>query len=99
MVSSPKTRGPRGYLQDVVTHVIEKGVLAHKKVRSRIAFERFMSCVINNFAAMTSLNDIVGYLKDMGHVSVKSQALSSVSPQPHGVPRDRQQPPLRALMT
>ena len=72
--SDPQAK--EAYTKDVVDQIIEKDIRARKKIRNTVAFERSMAYAINNFAATTNLSNVVDYLRNVEHITVKHQTLS-----------------------
>ncbi|MBP3309022.1 MAG: ATP-binding protein [Clostridia bacterium] len=65
------------YVTDVVSQILDKDVIRHRKIRNRSVFDKLMTYVINNFGATMSLSGIAEYFKKQEHVTVKSETLSS----------------------
>ena len=72
--SDPQAK--EAYTKDVVDQIIEKDIRARKKIRNTVAFERSMAYAINSFAATTNLSNVVDYLRNVEHITVKHQTLS-----------------------
>lgn len=65
------------YVADVISQILDKDVIRHKKIRNRAVFDKVMTYVINNFGATMSLPAIAEYFEKNEHISIKSETLNN----------------------
>ena len=65
------------YVSDVITQIIEKDVVKHRKIRNKAIFERVMNYIINNFGSTTSLSALSEYFKRTEHISILPETLNA----------------------
>ena len=63
------------YLDNVMHQIIQKDVVKKAKIRNRLVFDKVLVYLINNFGSTTNLNNIVEYLRNTQHISVKIETL------------------------
>lgn len=65
------------YISEVITQILEKDVIKHKKIRNRSVFDKVMSYVINNFGATMSLSGIAEYFAKQEHITIQTETLNN----------------------
>lgn len=65
------------YIADVISQILDKDVVKHKKIRNRSVFDKVMTYVINNFGATTSLSGIADYFKMQEHINIRTETLNN----------------------
>jgi predicted AAA+ superfamily ATPase len=65
------------YISDVISQILEKDVIKHKKIRNRSVFDKLMTYVINNFGATMSLSGIAEYFEKQEHIVIKAETLNN----------------------
>ena len=65
------------YISEVVSQILEKDVVKHKKIRNRAVFDKVMTYIINNFGATTSLSSIAEYFESREHISIRTETLNN----------------------
>ncbi|MBE6812194.1 MAG: ATP-binding protein [Ruminococcaceae bacterium] len=64
------------YISNVISQILDKDVLKHKKIKNRAVFDRVMTYIINNFAAPTSLSNITAYFREQENLPIKTETLN-----------------------
>jgi hypothetical protein len=64
------------YLSNVLEQILKKDVVKKAKIRNKLAFNRVLAYIINNFGNSTNLNNIVKYLANTCQISVKAETLN-----------------------
>ncbi|MBQ2824981.1 MAG: ATP-binding protein [Clostridia bacterium] len=65
------------YISDVISQILDKDVINHKKIRNRSVFDKVMTYIINNFGATVSLNSLADYFKNQEHISIRTETLNN----------------------
>jgi len=65
------------YISDVISQILDKDVVRHKKIRNRLVFEKVMTYIINNFGATVSLSGIAEYFKNQEHIVIRQETLNN----------------------
>lgn len=65
------------YISDVISQILDKDVVRHKKIRNRLVFEKVMTYIINNFGATVSLSGIAEYFKNQEHIAIRQETLNN----------------------
>ena len=65
------------YIAEVISQILEKDVVKHKKIRNRSVFDKVMTYVINNFGATMSLSSIAEYFDKQEHISIRTETLNN----------------------
>lgn len=65
------------YIADVISQILDKDVVKHKKIRNRSVFDKVMTYVINNFGGTTSLSGIADYFKTQEHINIRTETLNN----------------------
>ncbi len=65
------------YVADVISQIIDKDVVKHRKIRNKAVFERVMTYIINNFGSTTSLSALSDYFKRTEHISILPETLNT----------------------
>ncbi len=65
------------YITDVISQILEKDVVKHKKIRNRSVFDRVMTYIINNFGATVSLSSIADYFDEQEHIKIRTETLNN----------------------
>ena len=65
------------YISDVISQILDKDVVKHKKIRNRSVFDKLMTYVINNFGATMSISGIAEYFKKQEHLIIKAETLNN----------------------
>lgn len=65
------------YIADVISQILDKDVVKHKKIRNRSVFDKVMTYIINNFGATTSLSSIAEYLKKQEYINIRTETLNN----------------------
>ena len=65
------------YITDVISQILEKDVVKHKKIRNRSVFDRVMTYIINNFGATVSLSSIADYFDKQEHIKIRTETLNN----------------------
>lgn len=65
------------YISDVISQILEKDVVKHKKIRNRSVFDRVMTYIINNFGAAVSLSSIADYFDKQEHIKIRTETLNN----------------------
>ena len=65
------------YISDVISQILEKDVVKHKKIRNRSVFDKVMTYIINNFGATVSLGGIVEYFEKQENIKIGSETLNN----------------------
>ena len=64
------------YVRDVVSQIFDKDVRSRRRVKDVALFDRVQSYFVNNYAAPTSLANVIPYLDHTEHVRIKRETLS-----------------------
>ena len=65
------------YITEVISQILDKDVVKHRKIRNRVVFDKVMTYVINNFGATMSLSAIAGYFEKQENVVIKPETLNN----------------------
>ncbi|MBQ3005687.1 MAG: ATP-binding protein [Clostridia bacterium] len=65
------------YISDVISQILDKDVVRHKKIRNRLVFEKVMTYIINNFGATVSLSGIAEHFKNQEHIVIRQETLNN----------------------
>lgn len=65
------------YISDVISQILDKDVVKHKKIRNRAVFDKVMTYVINNFGATTSLTNLAEHFKKQEGISIQTETLNN----------------------
>lgn len=65
------------YISEVISQILEKDVVKHKKIRNRSVFDKVMTYVINNFGATMSLSGLADYFAKQEHIHIRPETLNS----------------------
>lgn len=65
------------YISDVISQILEKDVVKHKKIRNRSVFDRVMTYIINNFGATVSLSSIADYFDKQEYIKIRTETLNN----------------------
>lgn len=65
------------YISDVISQILDKDVINHKKIRNRSVFDKVMTYIINNFGATVSLSSLADYFKNQEHISIRTETLNN----------------------
>lgn len=63
------------YISEVISQILGKDVVKHKKIRNRAVFDKVMTYIINNFGATTSITSIIDYFDKKEHISIRRETL------------------------
>ncbi len=64
------------YVSGVIEQILGKDVVGHRIIKNKVAFDRVMTYVINNFGATTSLSSVSEYMKKHENMSVRTETLN-----------------------
>lgn len=65
------------YVQSVISQIIDKDIVKHRKIRNKSVFDKVMTYLINNFGATTSLSNILEYFNQREGIPIKRETLRS----------------------
>lgn len=65
------------YVQNVISQIIDKDIVKHRKIRNKAVFEKVMTYIINNFGATTSLTNILDYFHNDEGIPIRRETLRS----------------------
>lgn len=65
------------YIAEVISQILDKDVVKHRKIRNRLVFDKVMTYVINNFGATTSISNLVEYFEKQEHVKIRTETLNT----------------------
>lgn len=65
------------YITEVISQILDKDVVRHKKIRNRSVFDKIMTYVINNFGATMSLTGITEYFKKQERIIIRTETLNN----------------------
>lgn len=65
------------YISEVISQILDKDVVKHKKIRNRSVFDKVMTYVINNFGATMSLSSIAEYFQKQEKISILPETLNN----------------------
>lgn len=65
------------YISEVISQILDKDVVKHKKIRNRSVFDKVMMYAINNFGATMSLSSIAEYFEKQEHISIRTETLNN----------------------
>ncbi len=65
------------YITEIISQILDKDVVKHRKIRNRAGFDKVMTYVINNFGATMSLSAISEYFEKQEHISIKAETLNN----------------------
>lgn len=63
------------YVKSVISQIIDKDIVKHRKIRNRIVFDKVMTYIINNFGATTSIANILDYFHKEEGIPIKRETL------------------------
>lgn len=75
-VSIADDRARSLYIRDVVSQIFDKDVRSRRKVKDTALFDRVQAYFINNYAAPTSISNVVDYLRHAEGIHVKRETIS-----------------------
>ena len=62
------------YVKSVISQIIDKDIVRHRKIRNKTVFDKIMTYLINNFGATTNLTNILDYFHKEG-IAIKRETL------------------------
>lgn len=65
------------YVKSVISQIIDKDIVKHRKIRNKSVFNKVMTYIINNFGATTSLSNILDYFNNEEGIPIKRETLST----------------------
>lgn len=65
------------YISEVISQILDKDVVRHKKIRNRSVFDKVMTYAINNFGATMCLSGIAEYFKKQEHINIGTETLNN----------------------
>lgn len=65
------------YVSEVISQILDKDVIRHKKIRNRSVFDKVMTYVINNFGCTMSLSNIADYFKNQENIAIRTETLNN----------------------
>lgn len=65
------------YISEVISQILDKDVVRHKKIRNRSVFDKVMTYVINNFGATMSISSIAEYFEKQEHINIRTETLNN----------------------
>lgn len=65
------------YVSEVISQILDKDVIRHKKIRNRSVFDKVMTYVINNFGCTMSLSNIADYFTNKENINIRTETLNS----------------------
>ncbi len=65
------------YISEVISQILDKDVVKHKKIRNRSVFDKVMTYVINNFGATMSISSIAEYFEKQEHINIRTETLNN----------------------
>lgn len=74
-VEFPDAAAQAAYVANVMEQILRKDVALRNKIRNRLAFDKVMPYLIQNFGSSTNLDNIVKYLKNTNQAVVKRETL------------------------
>ncbi len=63
------------YVKNVISQIIEKDIVHHRKIRNKVVFDKVMTYLINNFGAITSLTNILDYFHNEERIPIRRETL------------------------
>ena len=63
------------YVKNVITQIIDKDIVKHRKIRNKNVFDKVMTYIINNFGATTSLTNILDYFHNEEGIPIRRETL------------------------
>lgn len=63
------------YVKSVISQIIDKDIVKHRKIRNKSVFYKVMTYIINNFGATTSLSNILDYFNNEDGIPIKRETL------------------------
>jgi uncharacterized protein len=63
------------YLTNVLEQILKKDILGRRKIRSRLAFDKVRTYLINNFGSTTNLDGITEYLKNTNNLAIRKETI------------------------
>jgi len=63
------------YVKNVISQIIEKDIVKHRKIRNKTVFDKVMTYIINNFGATTSLSNILDYFHNEEGIPIRRETL------------------------
>ena len=63
------------YVKNVISQIIDKDIVKHRKIRNKAVFDKVMTYIINNFGATTSLTNILDYFNNEENIPIRRETL------------------------
>lgn len=63
------------YVKNVISQIIDKDIVKHRKIRNRAVFDKVMTYIINNFGATTSLANVLDYFNNVEGIPIRRETL------------------------
>ncbi len=63
------------YVKNVISQIIDKDIVKHRKIRNKTVFDKVMTYIINNFGATTSLTNILNYFHNEEGIPIRRETL------------------------
>ena len=63
------------YVKNVISQIIDKDIVKHRKIRNKTVFDKVMTYIINNFGATTSLTNILDYFHKEEGIPIRRETL------------------------
>lgn len=63
------------YVKNVISQIIDKDIVKHRKIRNKTVFDKVMTYIINNFGATTSLTNILDYFHNEEKIPIRRETL------------------------
>lgn len=63
------------YVKNVISQIIDKDIVKHRKIRNKTVFDKVMTYIINNFGATTSLTNILDYFHNEEGIPIRRETL------------------------
>ncbi len=63
------------YVKSVISQIIDKDIVKHRKIRNKSVFDKVMTYIINNFGSTTSLSNILEYFNKEEGIPIKRETL------------------------
>lgn len=65
------------YIENVISQILDKDVIRHKKIRGKAAFDRLMTYIINNFGATVSISGIADYFREKENTAILPETINA----------------------
>jgi len=63
------------YVKNVISQIIDKDIVKHRKIRNKTVLDKVMTYIINNFGATTSITNILDYFHNEEGIPIRRETL------------------------